>query len=403
MGGGAGWGRGRGVRAPVRCAVAVLILTTVAGCSSADGSSKEGTAGGEADPTTSTTAVSVDGASLAQPGTFDVGRSTVDLADDARGGRTLTTDIWYPIEQGAGTEPSTYQFDDAIPAIDLQVAKADAPLAAGGPFPLVVFSHGSPSIRYQSAFFMELLASHGFVVAAPDHRGDSAVDALGGTLDDPAQVAVNRPADVSFVIDSVLGGDVEEPTGLVDGVDPDRIGIVGHSGGGDTVLAVAGGRGGVDGDDRVDAVLAWTPSTVGVPDASLEAIDVPTMLIGATLDDIAPIDPNVERAWDLVRGRPLYRTDLIKGGHDQFTNVCDFLAAADANPDFPPALRPVVDVPAQDACTPELLPIDEAHDLIARYSMAFLLSEVAGDGGATSWLASSAATADPSATFTVRE
>lgn len=345
----------------------------------------------------------MDEASLEQPGPFGVGRTTVTLEDEVRSGRALTTDVWYPIEPGAGTAPSLYQFDAAIPPIDLEVAKAGAPVAPGGPFPLVVFSHGSPSIRYQSLFFMEHLASHGFIVAAPDHAGDSAVDALAGRLTAPAETAVNRPADVSFVIDAVLAGDVTEPAGLGAAVDPERVGIVGHSGGGDTVLAVAGGRGGVAADDRVDAVLAWTPSTAGVPDATLAAIDVPTMIVGATLDDITPIEPNVERAWGLVKGRPLYRADLVRGGHDQFTNVCDFRAAADANPDFPAALRPVVDIPAQDACTPEFLPIDEAHSLIARYSTAFVLAQVGGDEGAAAWLRSSAASSDPDVTFALQD
>lgn len=390
-------------RSPGWIAAALLTLMVAAGCSSSDAPqavrSNDSAPRSSASPTTA--AKAVDDASLEQPGAFGVGRTTVNLADQKRPGRTLTTDIWYPIKPGTGTEPSLYQFDASIPAFDLNVAKANAALSPGGPFPLVVFSHGSPSIRYQSLFFMELLASHGFVVAAPDHAGDSAVDALRGSLAGPAETAANRPADISFVIDALLGGDVADPPGLAAAVDPKRVGIVGHSRGGDTVLAVAGGRSGVPRDERVDAVLAWTPLSAAAPDESLASIDVPTMLFGATLDDVTPIEPNVERPWNLVVGRPLYRVDLLGGGHDQFTNVCEFRAAADANPDFPAALRPIVDVPAQDACTPELLPIAVAHTLITRYSMAFLLAHVSGDEAAAAWLRSSPASA-PNTSFAAR-
>lgn len=386
-------------------ATVLAVVVVVVGCSTTDDGSRssgeEPAAATSVPPTTGPDVL--DGPPPEEPGRYGVGRVTVDLVDPARAGRTLTTDIWYPITPDADAEPSLYQFDASIPAIDLHVAKAGVPIAADGPFPLVVFSHGSPSIRYQSLFLTELLASRGFVVAAPDHAGDSAVDALRGTLAAPDQTAVNRPGDISFVIGALLDGADGIAPDLTSSIDPDRVGIAGHSGGGETVLAVAADRPGTPSDERVGAVLAWTPATGRLTDAELESIDVPTMLYGATLDDIAPIAPNVERAWGDVVGRPLYRVDVIGGGHDQFTNVCDFLAEADANPAFPPALRPVVDVPAQDACTPEFIPIDRAHALIARYSVAFLELHVAGDETAAAWLTTGAAARTPDATFDVKE
>lgn len=391
---------------PIVVALLPATLALLIGCSSSDepSSAEQGRASSES-TRTPTTAVKTSTTDRPpdEPGTYGVGRTTVTLVDNERSGRTLTTDVWYPIEAAPEAPPSLYQFDAAIPAIDLDVAKADQPIAPGGPFPVIVFSHGSPSIRYQSLFFTELLASHGFVVAAPDHAGDSAVDALSGSLAEASTMSIDRPADISFVIDAVLGGAVDEPAGLADAVDADRIGIVGHSGGGDTVLAVTGGRSGAAADDRVKAVLAWTPSTAGLNDESLSAIDQPTMLVGATLDDIAPIEPNVERAWAAISGRPLYRVDITGGGHDQFTNVCDFLAAADSNPDFPAALRPVVDLPAADACTPEFIPIEDAHRIISRFGVAFLELHVAGNADAATWLTSAAAAKMPDVTLTLKE
>jgi predicted dienelactone hydrolase len=388
-------------RRPVAASVIAATVLLV-GCSSSDQTSRA------ADATSSSVAGTSDvpmSTPPEEPGPFAVGRTTVTLSDEARSGRSLTTDIWYPIDASSALDapPSEYQFDASIPPIDLEVAKAGVAVASDGPFPLIVFSHGSPSIRYQSLFFAELLASHGFVVAAPDHAGDSAFDALNGSLTSPAENVVNRPADLAFTIDAMLDGAVGVPSDLPPAIDRTQIGIAGHSGGGDTVLATASGRNGVGPDDRVTAVLAWTPASGGLSDTELEAIDVPTMLFGATRDDIAPISPNVDRPWTLISGRPLYRVELIDGGHDQFTNVCDFLAEADADPEFPQNLRPVVDVPAQDACTPEFVAIEVAQQMIARYSVAFFQLHVEGDQSAAEWLTPEAAEETPEVSFEVKQ
>ena len=42
-----------------------------------------------------------------------------------------------------------------------------------GPHPLIVFSHGNSGFRRQSTFLTTHLASRGFVVAAPDHTGNT--------------------------------------------------------------------------------------------------------------------------------------------------------------------------------------------------------------------------------------
>ena len=75
------------------------------------------------------------------------------------------------------------------------------------------------------------LASHGYVVAAPTHpRGkDKDISGVG--------VWVGRPKQVSRVIDVLL-----EDAGLGSHIQRERIGVVGHSNGGYTALAVAGAK-----------------------------------------------------------------------------------------------------------------------------------------------------------------
>jgi predicted dienelactone hydrolase len=127
------------------------------------------------------------------PGPYTVGLTTVRMVDPTRADRTLTVDIWYPAE--ARSDLPRAAIDLIFTQVPLPGVLAE-PEAARGSFPLVVFSHGNGGVRFQSWFLMETVASHGFVVAAPDHAGNTALDAIAGTSDPIAVAAVNRPRDV---------------------------------------------------------------------------------------------------------------------------------------------------------------------------------------------------------------
>ena len=112
-----------------------------------------------------------------------------------RDGRRLMARVWYPAA-GATGQPRKYlderEFDVTIrpllealapvipdPALFDRLAAAathgheDAPVAAGGPFPALVFSHGGLSYISQNTVLMEDLASHGYVVFSVAHPGGS--------------------------------------------------------------------------------------------------------------------------------------------------------------------------------------------------------------------------------------
>ena len=78
--------------------------------------------------------------------------------------------------------------------------------------------------------------------------------------------------------------------------------------------------------------------------------------------------------------------DITDAGHQSFTDVCSYqelLPSLDA----PQLLIDAVDEYAEEGCVEELLPIDEAHDLINRNSVAFLLAYVAGESDYEAFLA----------------
>src|SRR5205823_12940721 len=109
----------------------------------------------------------------------------------------------------------------------------DATLASNGrPFPPVAFGHALGSYNRQSTFLTTHLASHGYIVAATDIPL-SHLDAPGGATiaDVPAQAG-----DVSFVIDSFLGFASDAGNRFAGGIDAERIGLAGHSGGALTTL-----------------------------------------------------------------------------------------------------------------------------------------------------------------------
>ncbi len=236
-------------------------------------------------------------------GSLPVGVRTFSWNDPARSDRPLTIEVWYPATEahrGQDLAEPTWDSYELIPGFPpgWQEAVRDA-APRPGPYPLVVFSHGFGGHRRQSTFLCTHLASHGYVVAAMDHTGNTIVETvqmmmaaqMGGPAPDPdailAEVIPARPVDVTFVIDRMLAG--------VDGIpaiDADRIGMSGHSFGGWTTLMVAGR------DRRVRAALPLAPAggRTPLPAAPLQRAlafdwgrDVPTLYLVAASDTILPL------------------------------------------------------------------------------------------------------------------
>src|SRR5262245_49381820 len=180
--------------------------------------------------------------------------------------RPLDTYIWYPAVRGTGTADEDV-FRDAT------VRK--------GHWPLVLFSHGLCATPYLSSFYTEVLASWGFVVAAPPHPGNQITDGLSciTTVEDSF---ANRVADIQFVVDQMLAQAKGSQGPFARRIDPRRIGVSGHSFGGQTALRVAAI------DKRMRAALAMAPavhSFVGTLD-----IEIPAMIEVGQVDSLAPLE-----------------------------------------------------------------------------------------------------------------
>ena len=146
-----------------------------------------------------------------------------DIHVEADGERILTA-LWYPAEAATGrTVVGPFTMN----------ANRGAPVGAGR-YGLILLSHGTGGGRLNHRETAIRLAEGGYIVAAPEHAGDSWRD---GRFSGTSENWRRRPRQLSAVLDRVLSDAEFGPH-----IDPARIGAVGHSAGGYSVLALIGGR-----------------------------------------------------------------------------------------------------------------------------------------------------------------
>lgn len=105
---------------------------------------------------------------------------------------------------------------------------------------LIVLSHGASGIELGHSSLAEALAQRGYLVAAPRHPGDNWQD-RSLMQAGAAPYFTERPKQLSRVIDAVLGDPAWRARIATDAQGP-RVGALGHSMGGYTVLALAGAK-----------------------------------------------------------------------------------------------------------------------------------------------------------------
>ncbi|WP_174872004.1 alpha/beta hydrolase family protein [Pectobacterium polaris] len=155
-----------------------------------------------------------------------IGFQQLTLADEATN-RPLDVAVFYPALSPSQT--TTIGENIAFPGI--VVSKNAEP--ESGEHPLIVVSHGYGGSWFNQLWLAQALVKQGYIVAAPNHPGTTTKD----MRPENAQTLWQRPHDLSRVITALLA--TPEKAGQVDAK---RIAAVGHSLGGWTVLALAGGR-----------------------------------------------------------------------------------------------------------------------------------------------------------------
>jgi predicted dienelactone hydrolase len=198
------------------------------------------------------------------------------------------------------------------------------PLEDASPHPFIVYSHGFMSTKEEAAYLAEHLASHGYVVIATDYPLTNFATPGGPNVAD----FINQPADVSFLIDTVLAleGDGKPFAGPID---VDRIGAMGLSLGGLTTTLVTFHpelR-----DPRIRAAVSIAGPGALFGKAFFDTADVPFLMIAGTED--AMVDYETNALPILERARTGALVTIEAGSHTGFASIADPLFRFVDNPD----------------------------------------------------------------------
>ena len=335
-------------------------------------------------------------------GPHPVGVRSAEWADASRD-RILPVEIWYPAtaqHKGQDLDDATRDHYKPMPMAPevIQSAVRDA-AAEPGPRPLIVFSHGFGGERRQTTHLCTHWASHGYAVVAMDHVGNTALDMMqsvaSGEAADPKVTMqafiADRPADASFVIDRALAGE----SGLE--IDPEEIGISGHSFGGWTTLATT------NRDPRIRAALPLAPaggrtamSDLGLIDDMANALElgwerpVETLYLVAEFDSLLPLDgmrdllartPEPRRGINLLNADHFHFCDRVEETHDLFKIMGPILgaAASDEGPDMN-------EIMAGMKSSAELCPGEDAYALLQGLGLAHMDSGLRQNAAARAFL-----------------
>ena len=262
---------------------------------------------------------------------------TKDSASSPGTPRTLDTVVWYPAPKGSGPVDTGYG------------AVVEAPVAEGGPYPVVLFSHGSCGYPLQSLFLTPLLASRGFIVVAPPHPGNTINEFPNcGTAANQAAAFIDRPRDMVFVLDQILAASADPMSAFFGSADPARVAMTGHSFGGLTTYLVP------PIDSRIKAAVAMAPATLAA-----NKLTIPSLVMLGTIDSVVN-NPNARTVWQ-NSSSPKWLVEIEHAGHDAFSNLC---------------------FPGPDCNPPTTLTQDEAHGFAVRWIVPFLERYLAGHADA---------------------
>jgi predicted dienelactone hydrolase len=161
---------------------------------------------------------------------FEAGWTQIQTAGSTTAAPRTTVALFYPTLATPRTIPmGPFTLDVAIGGQPVDQVKG-----------LILLSHGIGGSELGHSALAQTLARHGYLVAAMRHPGDNWQDQ---TLiqNSPERYFDERPRQASRVIDAILADPAWKGRITADSQGP-RVGALGHSAGGYTVLALAGGQ-----------------------------------------------------------------------------------------------------------------------------------------------------------------
>jgi predicted dienelactone hydrolase len=279
-------------------------------------------------------------------GRYAVGRDVLHLIDQHRadpwvpesGARQLMVSMYYPARPGTG-RPAPYMTreeaqlllqskapETTVPPEVISGLHTDAHTdarPAPGRFPLVVLSPGLTLPRATLTSLAEELTSHGYVVALVDHTYES----TGTTFPDgrtltcvicdqppdggPAAIPISRARDISFVLDQTTGRHAVWRHARL--IDPERIGIAGHSIGGATAATAMAADPRIRAGVNMDGTFRVPVPTTGLGGRAF-------LLLGTQADHAPGRDHTWDRDWPNLDGWKRWLT-VAGAQHTSFTDA----------------------------------------------------------------------------------
>ena len=217
-----------------------------------------------------------------------------------------------------------------------------APLADVGALPVVTLDHGRGGFAAQTTYLAEELASHGWLVVAPEHPGGAVATVVDGALVpfDPVAFGAGREgaayrdairtlgrrwvADLRAVLDALEAG--AGPPGVRDRLARDVLVTAGHSTGGGAAFGACTAEPGCRAAVGLDPWMLPTPATLLGPATSAGGLEAEVL---AVFSDPARgfFEPTNREAFDglaeatRARGYAVRAIELRGAGHNDVTDV----------------------------------------------------------------------------------
>ncbi len=247
--------------------------------------------------------------------------------------------------------------------------------------PLVIISHGFSGAKEDFDYLAQHLASYGMAVAILNHPGSDRTQLdnfFAGTTRDilTAREFIHRPQDVSYLLDELQKRERVAPSRLGT-LDLERVGIIGHSFGSYTALALGGAKLNIGhlqqycpskiidlnwfnpsvvlqclasqlsttknyqlGDRRIAAIFAMNPMISNVfGEQGLSQLEIPVAFVGGSKDLITPVLLEQIEPFTWLGSQEKYLLLIDRGthGYDRL-NLLETLANSTIDSSFDPQL-----------------------------------------------------------------
>lgn len=290
-----------------------------------------------------------------EKGPWPVGSRVVTIGD-------LKTQIWYPAEPGSEISKEKVVIDSLIMAehvIELEGSNPDdyhkvytdyymdLPVDSGhGPYPAIIYVHGTAGFRTAYYEQAQHWASRGFVVLCADNPWINLTDLRRGVLN---IALATQGADTEDLLAAVRS--TEAPLDfLASHVDADRIGLAGHSAGGAAITGLSNEEG-----VRVIITMASTDAEID----SSEYLES-GMVMGA-LEDQTVSWNSLQSGYADMNIKRKRLVGIPDTGHMGFQNFCDFILLAPGyGVDFPALFDSVM----YDGCGPDYIEQEITWDIV---------------------------------------